>query len=521
MRSFLFFLCIFLLKEKYNRDIIDMYKIFGSVFMKLSQILNNIDYNLVCGDINTEISDICYDSRKAEAGKIFVAMVGTNVDGHEYISSAFDKGVRVFVVEKNIILNYSGITVIKVKNCRIALALLSKNYFDDPSSKMTVIGITGTKGKSSITCILKNVLDNAGFVSGTIGTTGIAYKDNFFPSLNTTPESYETYKYLYDMQKAGCTHVIMEVSSQGLMMNRVCGITYDIGVFTNLSPDHIGKGEHDSFEHYLECKALLWKQSKIAIANIDDKHFKEITKNALCPIKTFGIHNNADYTADNIALYREGKNLGVDFRCSSKEISFDVRANLPGEFTVYNCLAVISVALTLGISVNVIKKALLNIFVKGRMELVGNTPDYSIVIDYAHNAVSLETILKTLRQYSPKRIVCLFGCGGNRPKMRRFEMGEISGKYADFSILTSDNSRFENPDDIIRDILVGMSKTNGQYIAITDRVKAIQYAIDNAQSGDIILIAGKGHEMYQEIEGVKYPFNEAEIICNYLKTKQQ
>ena len=487
--------------------------------MKLSKLTYKIEYTLLCGNLDVDVSDLCYDSRKAESGKLFVAMVGTIVDGHDYVISAYEKGCRVFVVERPVNLPEDA-TVLQVKNCRVALALLSKNFFDDPSSKMTMIGITGTKGKSSITCILKTVLDAAGCIAGTIGTTGIFFKDKEFASLNTTPESYETYKYLSEMQKAGCTHVIMEVSSQGLMMNRVCGIEYDIGVFTNLSPDHIGKGEHDSFEHYLSCKALLWNQSKFGIANCDDKHFAEITKNALCPISTFGIHTKADISADNIALYRDGKQLGVAFDCHTQNGKFSVKANVPGEFTVYNCLAVISVALKLGISFEIIASALSNIFVKGRMEIVGDTKDYSIVIDYAHNAVSLETILKTIRQYNPTRIVCLFGCGGNRPKMRRYEMGEIAGKYADFSILTSDNARFEKPEEIINDILIGMNKTSGDYIAITDRVEAIHYAIDTAQPGDIILIAGKGHEMYQEIEGIKHPFNEAEIICNYLKEKE-
>lgn len=489
--------------------------------MKLNMLLQNIEYTLLCGNLDHEISDLCYDSRKAESGKLFVAMVGTNVDGHDYVSSAFEKGVRVFVVEHPISLPSSeNVTVIQVKNCRIALALLSKNFFGDPSSKMVMIGITGTKGKSSITCILKTVLDAAGYNAGTIGTTGIFYKDKEFASLNTTPESYETYRYLYEMQKAGCTHVIMEVSSQGLMMHRVCGICFNIGVFTNLSPDHIGKGEHDSFEHYLSCKALLWNQAKFGIANVDDKHFEEITKNALCPISTFGIKTQADISADNIALYRNGKQLGVSFECHTQNRNFSVKANVPGEFTVYNCLAVISVALKLGIDTQIITSALSNIFVKGRMELVGDTKDYSIVIDYAHNAVSLETILKTIRQYNPTRIVCLFGCGGNRPKMRRFEMGEIAGKYADLSILTSDNARFEKPQDIIDDILIGMKKTDGEYVSIVDRVDAIHYAIDNAQAGDIILIAGKGHEMYQEIEGVKHDFNEAKIICDYLNQQE-
>lgn len=489
--------------------------------MELKILLNSIEYTLLCGNLEKDITDICYDSRKASDGKIFVAMVGTVVDGHEYVKSAYDKGARVFVVEHPVSLEEDEkITIIQVKNTRLALAVLSKNFFDDPSSKMTMIGITGTKGKSSITCILKNVLDSAGYITGTIGTTGIFYKDKEIPSVNTTPESYETYKHLFEMHKAGCTHVVMEVSSQGLMMNRVHGIVFDIGVFTNLSPDHIGKGEHDSFEHYLECKSLLFKQTKFAFANADSKFYKKVIENAVCPVKTFGIHQKADVCAKNVSLVRDGKLLGVSFNCIYDNLNFNVFANVPGEFTVSNCLAVISVSLKLNIETDIIKKALSNIFVRGRMELVGNTKDYSIIIDYAHNAVSLESILKTIREYSPKRIVCLFGCGGNRPKMRRFEMGEISGKYADFSILTSDNSRFEKPEDIINDILVGMKKTNGKYIAITNRVDAIHYAIDNAIPGDIIIIAGKGHEMYQEIEGVKHPFNEAEIICDYLSKKE-
>jgi len=490
--------------------------------MKLKELLCGVEHSLLCGNLDCDISDICYDSRKAEFGKIFVAIPGTIVDGHDFLASAYEKGARAFIVERKVDLpKDNDLTVIQVENSRKALALISKNYFGDPTSKMTIIGITGTKGKSSITCILKSILDTAGYSAGTIGTTGVFYAEKQFATLNTTPESYETYRFMSEMQKAGCTHVIMEVSSQGLMMHRVYGITFDYGVFTNLSPDHIGKGEHDSFEHYLQCKALIWNQTKKGIANSDDPHFKAVTANALCPITTFALHGNADVTADNISLFRDGKHLNVSFDCHTFDGNFSVTTNVPGEFTVYNCLTAISVSREMGISFETIANALSDISVKGRMELVGDTKDYSIIIDYAHNAISLETILKTIRQYNPKRIVCLFGCGGNRPKMRRYEMGEISGKYADFSILTSDNSRFEKPEDIINDILIGMNKTNGKYIAIVDRIDAIHYAIDNARAGDIILIAGKGHEMYQEIEGIKHPFNEAEIICNYLNEKNK
>lgn len=488
--------------------------------MKLSKILEKINFTLLCGDTDFEIKDICYDSRKAADGFLFVAMSGTNVDGHTFIDSAYKNGARAFVVEKDFnFLDFNDSVFIKVSNAREALALMSKNFFGKPDEKMKMIGITGTKGKSSITCILKTVLDSAGFITGTIGTTGVSYADITETTVNTTPESYETYKILDKMYKKGCQYVIMEVSSQGLMMHRVDGIMYDIGVFTNLSPDHIGKGEHDSFEHYLSCKAMLWDRCKIGIANCDDKHFYEITKNAKCPIKTFAVHSPADFTASNVSLWRQGKQLGVSFTYNHQNEEYEFNANVPGEFTVYNALSVISVAKELNVSYEIIKKALENIEVKGRMEIVGDTKDYSIIIDYAHNAVSLETILKTIRKYNPDRIVCLYGCGGNRPKMRRFEMGEISGKYADFTIITSDNTRFENPQEIINDILVGINKTNGEYISIVDRKEAIHYAIDNAKSGDIILIAGKGHEMYQEINGVKHDFNEKQIILDYLKLK--
>ena len=484
--------------------------------MRLDKLLSGIEHSLICGNTDIDISDICYDSRKAEAGKIFVALPGTNVDGHNFISSAYEKGARAFVVERDIELP-KDCAVIKVSNCRKALALLSKNYFGDPSSKMTMIGITGTKGKSSITAILKTVLDLAGKSAGTIGTTGVFYADKQFATLNTTPESYETYRYISDMQKAGCTHVIMEVSSQGLMMHRVFGITFDYGVFTNLSPDHIGKGEHDSFEHYLECKAMLWNQTKKGIANIDDQHFSQITKNALCPITTFAVHNKADITADNISLFRDGKHLNVSFKCKTNKGDFSITTNVPGEFTVYNCLTAIAVSLEMGIDFDTIAKALSDISVKGRMELVGETKDYSIIIDYAHNAVSLETILKTIRQYNPKRIVCLFGCGGNRPKMRRFEMGETSGRLSDLSVITEDNSRFEDVMDIIEDIKTGLHKTDGKYVVVPKRKEAIRYCMLNAEDGDIIVLAGKGHEDYQEIKGVKYHMDERELIAEIIE----
>lgn len=487
--------------------------------MKFSLLLNEIEYSLVCGSVDTDISDICYDSRKAENGKIFVAISGLSVDGHNFVMSAYEKGCRTFVVEKEVSLPRDA-TIVKVSDSRKALALLSKNYFNNPSKEMHIIGVTGTKGKSSITAILKKIFDTAGYITGTIGTNGVFYKDEYIASSHTTPESYELYKYLSMMQKAGCTHVIMEVSSLGLMMSRVWGLLFDYSIFTNLSPDHIGNGEHKDFNEYLYCKTLIWNQTKHAIANSDDKYFNEITENVACDLTTYGIHNDSDIKATNISLIRDGKHLNVSFDYTTKNGTFPIITNVPGEFTVYNCLSAISVATRMNIDAKTIESALSDISVKGRMQLVGDTKDYSIIIDYAHNAVSLETILKTIKQYSPKRLVCLFGCGGNRPKMRRYEMGEISGKYADFSIITSDNSRFENPDDIINDILIGMNKTNGKFIAIVDRVKAIHYAIDNALPGDIILIAGKGHEMYQEIEGVKHPFDEAKIICDYLDSKK-
>lgn len=490
--------------------------------MQLSKLLSSLDFELLCGSLDTEIQDLCYDSRKASPGKAFVALLGTQVDGHDYLSAAYENGARTFIVQRpEALMPSANITAIRVPDSRIALALMSRALFGDPAKALTLIGITGTKGKSSITGILKNILDQSGRQCGTIGTTGVCYGREKQPTINTTPESYETYRYLDQMRQAGCSHAVMEVSSQGLKMHRVEGICYDIGLFTNLSPDHIGKGEHESFEDYLYCKSLLFSQCKAGIANADDPYFAAITRNARCPITTFAIHKEADFTAKDIHLVRSGKHLGVEFTCQTPDGAFSVSTNVPGEFTVYNCLAAIAAARMLGVEVEIIRQALTDISVKGRMELVGDTEDYSIIIDYAHNAVSLQTILQTIRQYQPRRIVCLFGCGGNRPKMRRFEMGEIAGKYADFSILTADNSRFERTEDIIADILTGIQKTQGKYVTIPDRVQAIHYAIDNALPGDIILIAGKGHEMYQEMDGIRHPFNEAQIICDYLTKRRK
>ena len=335
---------------------------------------------------------------------------------------------------------------------------------------------------------------------------------------NTTPESYDIHSYFRKMAEEDCDVVVMEASSQGFKLDRTAGIMFDYGLFTNLSPDHIGPNEHKDFAEYLSCKAKLFNQCRYGYANIDDEHFAEITKNATCPIETFGLNENADLVAYDVELTRDRDFLGVDFglkgTCEGK-----ISCGVPGTFNVHNALGAISIAGHMGVTVEQRNKALRHFSVKGRVQIVPTGYDYTLIIDYAHNAVALESILNTLRAYDPPRLISLFGCGGNRSKLRRYEMGEVSGKLADFTIITSDNPRFEEPQAIIDDILIGMKKTDGEYISIIDRHEAISYAMHHAQPGDIVVLAGKGHETYQEIEGKKYHMSEEEIVQDVLDGK--
>lgn len=483
---------------------------------KLADLIQNLDYKLVQGDLdNREVEGIVYDSRKVFHGCLFVCVKGANFDGHEFASAVADVGAKTIVVEDDVEVR-SDVTVIKVPDTREALAILSANWFGNPGDRIKVIGITGTKGKTTTTYMIKSILENAGYKVGLIGTIEAIIGDRHIPSKNTTPESYEIQEDLAAMEKEGITICVMEVSSQGLMLHRVDGMTFEIGIFTNISPDHIGPNEHTSFEEYLHCKSLLFQKCRKGILNIDDPHMNDILKDHTCTVETFGLSEKADFRAEDMELFHEKGVMGVNYKVTGK-VNFDVKISVPGRFSVYNSLCAIAVCAHFNVETSDMQKALLNAKVKGRIEPYPASDRYTVLIDYAHNAMALESLLTTLKEYNPGRIVTIFGCGGNRSKERRFEMGEVSGKLSDFTVITSDNPRFEEPEAIIADIVTGIKKTDGKYVTITDRKEAIKYALSHAEDRDVIVLAGKGHEDYQEIRGKKYHMDERELLAEALQ----
>lgn len=483
--------------------------------MQIAKLLENLEYELVAGSLDTEITTLVYDSRKVENGSVFVCISGTVRDAHDFIPDVVEKGAAAVIVEKDVTVP-EGVTVIKVADSRLALACMSAAYFDYPSKKLKTIGITGTKGKTTTTYMVKSILESAGIRTGLIGTIETIIGDEHIPSANTTPESYVVQEYFHRMVEAGMDAVVMEVSSQALMLHRVSGFVFDIGVFTNLEPDHIGENEHKDFADYMHCKSLLFRQCRLGIFNGDSEHLQGILEGHTCEVQTFGYQKENDLRAEHVELKKEHGALGVRYHVSGL-MDFDVEVNVPGSFSVYNSLTAIAICNHFGVSVDKIKEALLHVSVKGRIEIVPVTRRYTLMIDYAHNAMSLESLLTTLKEYEPGRLVCLFGCGGNRARSRRYEMGEVSSKLADLTVVTSDNPRNEDPTAIIEDILVGVHKADGKYVTIPDRKEAIAYCMKNAQDGDIIVLAGKGHEDYQEIKGVKHHMDERELIADIMK----
>ena len=479
--------------------------------MKLTKLLERLDYEVLQGSDEIEITEFTNDSRKEmHEGSAFVCIKGAVFDGHDYVADMAAKGASAVIVERDVEAP-EGLTVIKVADTRYAQALASAAYFGYPADELKVIGITGTKGKTTTTYMVKSILEGVGHKVGLIGTIESIIGDEVIPSKNTTPESFTIHEYFRKMVDAGCDCVVMEVSSQGLMLHRTAGIPFEIGIFTNLGEDHIGPNEHADFEDYKRCKGLLFKQCKLGIANIDDTHFEDVFKEATCKIETFGFSETADLRATDVKLVSTPGHLGVAYKASGL-MNFDVEIDIPGTFSVYNSLTAIAVCSHFDVPAEKITAALKVAKVKGRIEMIKVSEDFTLMIDYAHNAMSLESLLTTLKEYNPKRLVCLFGCGGNRSKARRYEMGGVSGNLADLTIITSDNPRFEEPQDIINDIKIGIGKTEGEYVEIIDRKEAIRYAIEHAQTGDVIVLAGKGHEDYQEIKGVKYDMDERVLI---------
>ena len=485
--------------------------------MRLSELLKDIKYECIKGKDDREVSCVVYDSRKLCKDCVFVCIKGANFDGHSAALEASRMGAAAVIVEQDVETE-GDTSVIKVENTRYAMAFIASASNGDPSKRLKTIGITGTKGKTTTTYLIKSILENAGYKVGLIGTIEVIIGDKHIPALNTTPESYVIQDYFRQMADEGCDAVVMEVSSQGLMLHRTAAIDFDLGIFTNIEPDHIGPNEHTSFEHYLECKSMLFKQCRVGIVNGDDKHVDDVLKGHTCKVEKYGLNDGNDLTAKDIEFVKGKGYLGVSFKTQGL-MDIKAEADLPGIFSVYNCLCAIAVCRHFDINEENIMKALKGAKVKGRIEMIKVSDEFTLMIDYAHNAMALESLLTTLKAYDPGRLVCVFGCGGNRSKIRRYEMGEVSGRLADLTVITSDNPRFEEPLDIIKDIETGISKTEGKHISIPDRKDAIRYVINNGQPGDIIVLAGKGHEDYQEIKGKKYPMDERVLIQEILGEK--
>ena len=481
--------------------------------MKLSELLQAFDCTLLQGG-DPDISGLAYDSRKVTDGTAFVCLKGYTSDGHRFASLAVEKGAAALVVSDDLDFAVpANVAVVKTADTRAALALMSAAFFGNPARELMTVAITGTKGKTTTTAMIAEIFEHAGVKTGTIGTLGIVYGGNTYKTDNTTPESYEIQKAMRDMLNAGCKAMVIEASSIGLKHHRLEGMTFDVGVFTNFSHDHIGGVEHKDLEEYLYCKSLLFRQVKNAAANCDDEKYLEVTKDFKGELHTFGFGENAQLRAKNDRLLSDGGFIGVHFDTEgSRELSLDV--GVPGIFNVYNALAAISAVSFFDIPDQAIIDGLKVAHVKGRVEPVPVPGNYSLLIDYAHNALSMENVLTTLRQYHPHRLITMFGAGGNRPKVRRFEMGETSGRLSDLSVITEDNSRFEDVMDIIEDIKTGLAKTDGKYVVVPNRKEAIRYCMTHAEDGDIIVLAG------QEIKGVKYHMDERELIAEIIEEEK-
>lgn len=483
--------------------------------MRLTRLLEKVTYTILQGPQEREVSAIENDSRKVTEGALFFCIRGAVTDGHKYIPEVLQKGAGVLIVEEEVKAP-AEVTVVLVPDSRMAMALIAAAWYGYPAGELKVIGVTGTKGKTTTTYMIRSILEKAGYKVGLIGTIEAIIGEEVIPAAHTTPESITIQHYFRKMLDCGCQICVMEVSSQGLMLHRTAGIPFELGIFTNISPDHIGPAEHESFEDYLECKSRLFRQCRVGIFNADDPHLEQILEGHTCKVETFGFSGQASIRAADTQLISRPGYLGVACRITG-EMNFEVEIDIPGRFSVYNSLTAIAVCRHFKVSPENIRAALKGTQVRGRIEMVPVSDEFTLMIDYAHNAMALESLLTTLREYRPKRLICLFGCGGNRSRLRRFEMGEVSGKLSDLTVITSDNPRFEDPERIMDDIETGIKKTDGSYIRIADRREAIAWVIHNGKRGDVIVLAGKGHEDYQEIEGRKYPMDERVIIRDILE----
>ena len=479
--------------------------------MKLRELLNGLTILSSSADLDADIREVRYDSRAVEAGDLFVAITGAETDGHKYIPMAREKGAACVVCQT---APEDGTPYVQVADSRRALAVISANRFDHPADELTMIGVTGTSGKTTSTYLIKSILEQkAGARVGLIGTIQNMIGDRVLHTERTTPESYELQKLLREMADAGCSHVVMEASSHALCLDRVYGIRYAVGVYTNLSRDHLDF--HHTMEEYCDAKAILFDNCDVGVYNADDPWHERLLQNARCPRRfSYAVHTQADLTAKNVQLHPGS----VDFDAEADTEWAQVHVDTPALFTVYNALDAMACCWNLGVPLAECADALAKSHgVKGRMEIIP-TPgkSYTILNDYSHKPDALENVLQSVKGFAKGRTVVLFGCGGDRDKTKRPVMGAIAAQLADFVIVTSDNPRTEKPEAIIADILEGMKDTATPYVTIPDRVEAIHYAMDHAQPGDVIILAGKGHEDYQEINHKHYPMDERVIVAAHL-----
>ena len=481
--------------------------------MKLKELLNGIPVLSSTADPELEITGVSYDSRATKPGDLFVAMTGFATDGHRFIPAAIAAGAAAVLCEQP---PEGEIPCVRTENSRRALAVLGANWFGHPADSMTMVGVTGTNGKTTTTYLLKAILEQElGARVGLIGTNQNMIGSEALPTERTTPESFELQALFARMRDAGCTHVVMEVSSHALALDRVYGVHYAVGIFTNLTQDHLDF--HKTMEAYCDAKAILFRNCDAGVCNADDPWTERLLKDATCRKFSYAEQAAADLRAENVCLEADH----VAFDAVTKEKSVPIRVNIPGGFMVYNTLDVLGAALMLGIPLEKSADVLARVpHVKGRVEVVP-TPgkDYTVLIDYAHSPDGLENVLTSVKGFAKGRTIALFGCGGDRDKTKRPKMGKIAAEIADFVVVTTDNPRTEKPGDIIADILPGMQDSDTPHVVVEDRIEAIHWAMDHAEPGDVIVLCGKGHETYQEVNHVKHHMDEREIVADYLNAK--
>lgn len=479
--------------------------------MILQSLLQEIQYDITAGNLEEDISDIVYDSRKVGPHSLFVCLKGHFTDGHTYAEQAYAKGCRNFLVCDDIAIHDDS-NIVRVADTRVVLGIISATFFGHPEKELKLIGITGTKGKTTTSFMIKSILEEAGYRVGLIGTNGVYIQDYYEKLVNTTPESFDLYRLMRMMADRRCTYLVMEVSSIGLKADRVNGLFFDYAVYTNLSPDHIGKNEHADFEEYRYWKTVLFQRCRKSILNLDDQNvsFMAIGDHPIY----YGAGEHADYRLLDTKQTMKNHSAGCSFAFLHDFVTYEMEISMPGTYNVYNALAAAAVAFEESVPASLIKKALAEVSVKGRMENVETGLDFSVIIDYAHNALSFEKVYETISMYPHNRIIGVFGSVGDKAQNRRYGMGKIAGEKFDFSVVTEDHTVTEPASEVCAQIIQGILDADGRYIEIDDRGEAIRYAIQHAKKGDIILLLGYGHETYTLRLNQRIPFDEREVVKN-------